>query len=186
MVTERKASLPLSDFPSELCRPITLEQPEHSLWPPNWVGHIPFAFWIVEAVKPKLFVELGVHTGVSYFSFCQAVKALGLPTDCFGIDSWEGDNQAGFFGPAVYEKICAEHALKFKEFSNLMRMTFDQAGNRFSDGSIDLLHMDGCHTYEAVRHDFETWLPKVSSGGVILFHDISVREKDYRGLGPLR
>ncbi len=38
-----------------------------------------------------------------------------------------------------------------------MRMLFNEALELFSDESIGLLNIDGFHTYEAVRNDFESW-----------------------------
>jgi len=56
-----------------------------------WNQHIPFAFWLVQAHRPSVFVELGTFLGTSYFSFCQAVAALRLPTRCFAVDTWSGN-----------------------------------------------------------------------------------------------
>ena len=49
----------------------------------------------------------------------------------------------------------------------------------FEDNSIDILHIDGCHTYEATKNDYEKWVCKVKSDGFILFHDISMKERDF-------
>lgn len=36
---------------------------------------------------------------------------------------------------------------------------------------IRLLFVDGLHTYEGVKKDIESWLPRVASGGVVVFDD---------------
>jgi len=41
---------------------------------------------------------------------------------------------------------------------------------------IDLLFIDGDHTYEGVVKDIDSWLPKVKDGGMVMFHDYCERE----------
>ncbi|BDV36179.1 class I SAM-dependent methyltransferase [Methylocystis iwaonis] len=158
---------------------ILLEAPQRCVAPTSWVGHIPFAFWLVRMARPKIFVELGTHSGNSYCAFCQAVAEDELPTSCYAVDTWRGDDQAGHYGPEILLDLRHHHDKRYSAFSTLLQSTFDDALSSFGNGTVDLLHIDGCHTYEAVKHDFEAWKPKLSSSAIVLFHDTEVRESSF-------
>ncbi|UOA09539.1 class I SAM-dependent methyltransferase [Methylobacter sp. S3L5C] len=145
----------------------------------SWHGHIPFAFWLVKKLEPSIFVELGIHKSDSYSAFCQAVQLFSLDTACYGVAAWKEDDQAGTDNEVIYQKYSNYHDEQYASFSRLVRSTFDNALNYFADGSVDLLHIDGQHDYEEVKHNFEVWLPKLSSQAVVLFHDINIREKEF-------
>jgi hypothetical protein len=143
----------------------------------SWHEHLPFALVLMDLLEPRIFVELGVHKGDSYFAFCQAVRRLGLPTKCYGVDTWRGDEHTRAYDDGIYADFISWHDAHYQDFSTPIRATFDEALAKIDDASIDLLHIDGFHTYDAVKHDFESWLPKLSARGVVLFHDISVRTR---------
>ncbi len=95
------------------------------------------------------------------------------------VDTWQGDQHTGHYGEQVYQEFRTFHEERYRAFSTLLRCTFDDALQRIADGSVDLLHIDGLHTYEAVHHDFESWRPKLSPRAVVLFHDINVHWDDF-------
>lgn len=142
-----------------------------------WLEHVPFAFWLIEQLNPRDIVELGSYRGVSFLAFCQAVQTGKLATRCFAVDSWKNDLRNGFYGDKIYEELAAYHDVRYGAFSRLVRTTFAQALEHFPDNSIDLLHIEGLHAHEAVEQAFKAWLPKMSSRGVILFHDVNVPDR---------
>ncbi|MBP2111658.1 class I SAM-dependent methyltransferase [Paenibacillus silagei] len=154
-----------------------------------WMGHRRFGYDLISNMKPNRMVELGTYFGTSHFVFCQAVKDEGLTTECYAVDTWAGDNHSGSYPESFFESVLSASQTYYPGISKLMRMTFDEAVSQFPDESIDLLHIDGFHTYEAVKHDFETWLPKLAVNGIVLMHDITVVKDDfgvYRFWGELR
>jgi hypothetical protein len=155
--------------------PISLTRPER-IAPSTWLTHTPFAMFLVDILRPSLIVELGTQYGVSYCAFCQAVQILKLNTRCYAVDTWEGDAHVGEYGSEVIKDLRHHHDPRYSEFSQLLQSTFDEALKNFENKTIDLLHIDGYHSYEEVRNDFLNWLPKMSKRGVILFHDIHVRD----------
>jgi len=137
-----------------------------------WSGHVPFAQWLIDRLRPKTIVELGVYSGCSYFAFCHAVKMLKLETKCIGVDTWEGDpfsNWDGKYTGEIFKEVLKIRDAEYA-FAELWRMTFDEAAKK-EIPPINILHIDGYHTYDAVKHDYETWLPKMAQNSVVLLHD---------------
>src|SRR3990170_8249268 len=95
---------------ADVLPPASFMSPEW--YPPSaWTEHAPFAFWLVEALRPRSYVELGTSYGYSFFAVCQMVEKLGLKTECTAIDTWRGDDHAGFYSDHVYNLV-REHAEK--------------------------------------------------------------------------
>jgi hypothetical protein len=120
-------------------------------------------------------VELGSHYGASFFAACRTVRESGSATECIAIDTWQGDEHSEKYPEAVFQQFHQRVDRSYRDFASFIRARFEEAVDSFPDGSIDLLHIDGYHTYDAVANDFETWLPKMSDAGVIIMHDTCVR-----------
>ena len=140
-----------------------------------WSGHRNFVYDFVVYFNPEVIVELGSHYGCSAFTFAQAIKDYNLDSKLYAIDTWAGDDYTrNDYENDVYS-VFRDTVANFYQNQKIemLRMTFDQASSKFQDKSIDVLHIDGSHHYEDVKHDFYSWLPKVKDDGIIFLHDIS-------------
>jgi hypothetical protein len=152
-------------------------QPCDTSIPSTWSGHVPFMRFLVTLIRPRTFVELGTQYGMSFLTGVDAMANAGVECRSVAVDSWLGEEHTGLYDSDVYS-FFVERLGKY-ENASLIRSLFADAIDHFQDGSIDLLHIDGLHTYEAVLRDFSMYLPKMSSRGIVLLHDTRVYERDF-------
>ena len=131
-----------------------------------WVGHEEFAIWLVNKVRPETTVDLGVDYGFSLYAL--AIPRIG---EVYGIDSFEADAHAGDH-PDNYNIV-----MQFKEkhkFDNVhvIKGWFQEIVKIWSK-PIQILHIDGLHTYDAITDDWKHWAPFVPDNGVIIMHDVT-------------
>lgn len=130
-----------------------------------WIGHEKFTEWLVNKIQPEVTVDLGVDYGFSLF-------ALALPKigTVYGIDSFEADAHAGHHVDN-YDVV-----MDFKEKHNfhnveVIKGWFAEVAETW-DKPIDILHIDGLHTYTAITEDWTNWSKFVKPTGVIIMHDV--------------
>ncbi len=161
---------------AESSSPIQLRDFNVETIPSAWTGHRPFAEWLVNTIKPKEIVDLGVDYGYSTFVF--SLAACDMPgCTVTGVDLFEGDPQTGIRN--TYNQVLA-----LKEKHNLTNLELVQGDfyevSLIWKKAIDILHIDGYHSYEAVSENFTDWSKFVDTKGIILFHDINVDRPDFQ------
>ena len=139
------------------------------------------AYEIVKVSRPKVIVELGSHMGYSALVMALSLKKNNIPGKVFAIDTWEGDPHAGYYGEEVYTTLQQRvDSLGLANHIELVRDTFEKARKQFK--AIEMLHIDGLHTYKAALGDFDCYKECLHAGSLVLFHDVNTHFKEMRKL----
>lgn len=110
-------------------------------------------------------VEIGCRYGASAKLWRERIPDLAITC----IDPYQAYHRVSQERQDLIYKGAQENAAKFG-FKIMRAASLDVVG-QFEDGSLDWVHVDGDHTFDACVQDIIRWAPKVREGGLVLVHD---------------
>lgn len=130
--------------------------------------------YIVRDLAPKSVIEIGTAKGGTLFLFSRLADSAAT---LLSIDLPGGEFGGGY--PEWKTKLYQSFRLPGQTM-HLLRAdsgashTMGRVKSILGEKLVDFLFIDGSHTYEGVKMDYESYSPLVRKGGIIAFHDIAV------------
>lgn len=152
----------------------------------NWqsgLGEVRFVLYsIARAIKPEVVVEIGSARGKSTCMLALACKqnrrGKVYAVDPHTPNSW---TDVGVHDSSYNFLIDRLRDYDLESWCEVIPATAGEVAKTWSK-NIDLFFIDGDHTYEGVKHDFETFQPWFSATCLVMFHDTTweyVRDDEY-------
>jgi hypothetical protein len=122
-------------------------------------GHALFLLNLARETKAKLVVEIGLGDGDSSCAFLLGLKENGGKLISIDIED----------KPAAKEKI---QKFELEAYWQFIKSASENATSQLvGELPIDILLIDGYHSYDQVKLEYELYRPLMNEGGYILFHD---------------
>jgi len=124
--------------------------------------------------QAQVIVEVGVAEAKSTDWLCRGAKLRGGKV--YGYDLWDTHGLNNQFEHWSSKEKC-ETYLQSKGHTNFELTKINSRTPEFAEliktkhPSIDLAYIDGCHSYDGIKNDFDIIYPLLSECGVIIFHD---------------
>ena len=124
--------------------------------------------------QAKVIVEVGVAEAKSTDWLCRGAKLRGGKV--YGYDLWDTHGLNNQFKHWSSKEKC-EAYLTSKGHTNFELTKINSRTPEFAEliktkhPVIDLAFIDGCHSYDGIKNDFDAIYPQLSATGVIVFHD---------------
>lgn len=127
---------------------------------------------------PKVIIEIGTARGGTLFLFSKIARedvliiSIDLPGGKYGL------GYPRIKIPLYKSFVTSEQELHLLRFDSHNLDTLKRVKQILKGKKVDFLFIDGDHTYEGVKKDFELYSPLVHDNGIIAFHDIACTEFD--------
>ncbi len=113
-------------------------------------------------------VEIGSEWGMSASLLCYGSQQRNIAVHCVDLfpNDYRGDMMAHH-----------AHNLRTAGFGDRVIYHRGDSGNvgEFWDGAIDLLFIDGDHSFNGVSRDINAWCGHIKVGGIVIFHDTAAK-----------
>lgn len=128
----------------------------------------------INSENPRTVVEIGTAKGGTLYALCQVasedaiIVSIDLPGGAFGGGYTEEDKERFL----TYKK--PDQNLVFIMENSQFESTRKKLSNVLGRRKIDFLLIDGDHTYEGVKKDWDLYAPMVRKNGLVALHDILI------------
>ena len=138
--------------------------------------------WIIASLSKisKNIFEFGTCSGKTTFIMAlnsnedSKITSITLdPNEVSGVTKKDNDNKVSFrniINESIYKKFLFSGNQVEKKIKVIFQNSLDFNHTEFI-GKIDLIFIDGGHTYSVVKNDSEKSFEMLSSNGIILWHD---------------
>jgi predicted O-methyltransferase YrrM len=128
---------------------------------------------LVAKCKPRVILEIGTANGGSLFLF---TKLAAKDAIIISVDLPAGKFGGGYplYRADFYKTFCKPGQQMYLLRGNSHdKNTFERVKEILGGRKIDFLFIDGDHTYEGVKHDFEQYSELVADDAIIALHDVA-------------
>lgn len=120
---------------------------------------------LVSAENARTLLEIGTGNGGALFVLARAA-ASGARILSIDLTLYPAERRL------LYRTFVKGRQIEMWEADSHLEETRDRVSAHFKGQLIDVLFIDGDHTYDSVRRDYELYAPLVRDGGIVAFHDI--------------
>lgn len=134
----------------------------------DWVQTHEVLINLAKEIQPQRYGEIGSHVGCS-----MSYVALSCPnTELFSYD-YPNAGWGGQSGTEGFLKKAMERFANGRSHLNFGNSQSNEIKNKIKENApYDLFMIDGDHSSEGCKIDFETVLPNMATGGVIVIDDL--------------
>ena len=130
--------------------------------------HLCFAYDLVEALRPRLVVDVGTGAGAALSMLCQSMRDHDVDGSAYGIDTWADEDAKDEEDPTRWSELNGFLRTYLRGVSYLLKMAPADGLQHFATGSIDILRIDAVRAGTPLAALAEAWMERIAPGGVLI------------------